>query len=133
MLAQLADQHVHVSAIGALDVESLIIQALAAFRQTFVVVDALDECENPSALLPALSRLGYKLRLLVMSRDHEDIRRQFRGRTIIYIQPRDLQQDIDRYVRQEIRLRRCDDRLLVSDERIIGEIADALVAGAGGM
>lgn len=113
--------------------ELLIAETLGAFDQAFVVVDALDECEDLKSVLPALARLGDKLRLLVMSRDQENIRREFRSHSVLHIQPRDLQPDIDRYVRAEIRLRQYNRRLHLNEERIAGEIIDSLVSGADGM
>ena len=133
MLVQLAERYAHVASLGSLDIELLIIETATAFAQTFVVVDGLDECDDPSAVLPALIRLGSKLRLLVMSRDHEDIRRAFRSCTVLQIASEDLDQDIDRYVKAQVQLRTEDERLRIGDKGIIDEVIRTLVFGAQGM
>lgn len=133
MLAQLAERYAHVASLASLDVELLITETAKAFKQTFMVVDGLDECSDPSAVLPALVRLGSKIRLLVMSRDHEDIRRAFRGCTVFQIASQDLDQDIHRYVIAEVQLRIKDGRLRIGGEGIIDEVMRALVSGAQGM
>ena len=99
-----------------------------------IVVDALDECEaslQPIVLetLRELSGLS-NVNLLVVSRDHLNIKLHFEGLPSLGIQKKDVAKDIELYISHEIER---NGKLKRLSSCIKHEIVDALVKGALGM
>ncbi|KAG0636034.1 hypothetical protein HOY80DRAFT_1055478 [Tuber brumale] len=99
-----------------------------------IVVDALDECRDSlqPIMLETLRELSglSNINLLVVSRDHLNIKLHFEGLPSLGIQKEDVAKDIELYISREIEQYGKLKRLSSSIKR---EIVDALVKGARGM
>ncbi|PWW74655.1 hypothetical protein C7212DRAFT_282955 [Tuber magnatum] len=99
-----------------------------------IVVDALDECTDSLqvVMLETLSRLSgiNKVNLLVVSRDHLNIKLQFEGLPSLGIQKKDVAKDIELYAAHEIER---NGKLKRQSSYIKRQIVDALIKGALGM
>ncbi|KAI9448408.1 hypothetical protein H4582DRAFT_2051866 [Lactarius indigo] len=75
-------------------------------RPVFLVIDALDECDRATReeLLPLLISLGHDSRLLLTSRNEEDIWNALKGFPLIAITDQDVKNDIHQYVSRKVRL-----------------------------
>jgi hypothetical protein len=101
----------------------------------FLVIDALDECEQRANLLLILRQLSRHLPLFITSRHEGDIRTSLDeyARYQIPIQPCDIEAEIQQFVQEEIKDRLRNRLLLVGDQGLVDEIIETLVAGADGM
>lgn len=81
---------------------SLVLNTCKVYKKTFLVVDALDECEARRSFLPVLEQLGRAgVRVLVTSRPHKpDIADFFRNSSRLDIVASD--DDIKLYVEEQI-------------------------------
>jgi hypothetical protein len=104
-------------------------------NKVFLVIDALDECEQRTRLLPILQQLAHCLPLFITSRYEGDIRTSFdeSARYRISIGPSNIYAEIRQFVQEEIKERFRNKSLLVRDQGLVDEIIEALVAGADGM
>ncbi|KAH9041800.1 hypothetical protein EDB84DRAFT_1559566 [Lactarius hengduanensis] len=75
-------------------------------RPVFLVIDALDECDRTTReeLLPLLISLGNDSRLLLTSRNEEDIWNALKSFPLIAITDQDVKNDIHQYVSRKVRL-----------------------------
>jgi len=75
-------------------------------RPVFLVIDALDECDPATReeLLPLLISLGHDSRLLLTSRNEEDIWNALKSFPLIAITDQDVKNDIRQYVSRKVRL-----------------------------
>ena len=115
-------------------------QIVQGFPQSYIVLDALDECTDRVELMDILERIAKwrlkKLRLLVTSRKERDIERSLEcvvdEQNAICLQSKLVDKDIYTYVRQRL----SDDKSLSKwqeDPDIRHEIEVALMKGAHGM
>jgi hypothetical protein len=113
----------------------LICRVAKEHKNVFLVIDALDECDDRAKLFPILGHLAHCLRLFIASRDEGDIRTSFEefASHSIPIRPSDIQDDIERFVREEIQHRIRNKRLLVGDKHLVDQVAETLMKGADGM
>lgn len=119
----------------------LIISLGAAYSQTSIVVDALDECDplKRRKFLDSLETIikcsSGLIKIFVSSRDDNDIVRRLDGVPNLWIEAKDNKDDIERFVEAEIT--RCIDsgELLggVVDEGLRGRIIESLTSGSQGM
>ncbi|KAH9931798.1 uncharacterized protein B0H18DRAFT_67400 [Fomitopsis serialis] len=137
LVAQMKERKLPPASVHDLD---LLLKATADGRKIIIVLDALDECPNPSkkTLLDCLSRLVLHetahIRLLLSSRKHEDIANALRGCLSICLE--DIQEsrhhlrDMELYIDDALRTR---DRLsdLPLHEKV--RVKDSLLNGADGM
>ena len=123
--------------------ESLFQRALPRFKTTYVVIDALDECEEAERkdLVMALKRhtvlRNHVVKVFVTSRDEKDLARMFSGTSDFQINANDTGLDIQSFV--EIKVEEC-----VNNGEILGgkknvtpglmqDLVDTLVRKADGM
>ena len=110
------------------------------FPQTYVIVDALDECANRKELMDILRCIvgwkSEKLHILVTSREEGDIENSFQyfvdRQDMVCLHSKLVDPDIEVYIRQRLSE---DERLQKwrKDTQIQEEIETALVKGAHGM
>ncbi|KAJ7585151.1 hypothetical protein C8J56DRAFT_1166307 [Mycena floridula] len=110
-----------------------IVDIACCFRQPYIVIDALDECDLESLhrLLSLFNHIGNPVRILVTSRDHPDIRTAFRNTPTIEVSPSAIEEDIRHFVQQKV----YEDEafLHIRDPRLRETIVETLVQGANGM
>ncbi|CUS07292.1 unnamed protein product [Tuber aestivum] len=113
---------------------NLLRQLLTRISKLAIVVDAVDECEDSlqPVMLETLGKLSgiSNVNLLVVSRDHLNIKLHFEGLPSLGIQKQDVAKDIELYISREIGRNRKLKRL---SSYIKDQIIDALVKGALGM
>ena len=108
-------------------------------RPVFLVVDALDECDPATReeLLPLLISLGHDSRLLLTSRNKEDIWHALKSFPSIAITDQDVKNDIHQYVTSRVRLVGDGDssprNVEVGDHVLLEEVLRTLREGADGM
>jgi hypothetical protein len=133
-ISQLIDRHSADLSLYMLNFGDLICEVAAEHNSVFVVIDALDECENVAKLLPTLQRLARSMRLYVTSRDYGDTERNLKGNPHceIAIHAGDVQVDIERFVKKETEEHLRNNPSFVN-EALVTEIAEKLIKGANGM
>jgi hypothetical protein len=118
-----------------------LILALTTTNPATIVIDAFDECQSAQrhVLLTALDTIisdsRNVVKVLISSRDEEDIVTHLRDCSNIYIEPKDNAIDIERFVR--IELNKAIQRRTLLNGRVSSslqeEIIATLTAGAQGM
>lgn len=99
----------------------------------FIVIDALDECDDLPNLLDLLSRLRRHFRILVFSRDLQEIRLALSGCVEVSLDAYDRHTEIMRFVRTRVSEYHQSGKLVVGTEGLLDEIVDALTQQADGM
>lgn len=129
---------------GPLDADEcrdLIIQLLPNYRQSNIVIDALDECDKQtrSKLLSVLATIMESMpdlvKIFISSRDDDDIVLKLNRRPTIRISSKDNSGDIERFVQSEIEKRISSRELLHGkvSESLKGHVIKTLINGADGM
>ena len=109
---------------------------LIGFREVFVIIDALDECEDRGGLLGLLEEMfDWKLKnlhVLVTSRKEREIEDSFEAMAIeqVPIQSENVNPDIRIYISEEVQK---DPKLKKWPANVKKEIEDSLMARADGM
>lgn len=117
--------------LGLSNLQDLIIQLLQQSQQTYIVVDALDECDNPDDMANILSTLAIHCSVLVTSRSEcEDISVILRQHPQIYISSDSIQADIRFFVASSLEKHR---RLSKRPTDIKQQISKVLLSAADGM
>ena len=131
------------ASIDASSTRSLFRRALPTVRTTYVVIDALDECEEEErkelvmALKGHVSLTDYVIKVFVTSRDEKDLARMFSETSDFRINADDTALDIRPFV--EIKVEEC-----INNGEILGgkgnvtpglrqDLVDTLVRKADGM
>lgn len=96
------------------------------FDKTFVVVDAVDECEDLAELLPALTALAVEINVLATARDNPQIRNEFMGHGELIIGRDDINNDVRRFVETDVK------HVKTRDPQLLQDIIDRLISGAQG-
>jgi len=115
-------------------------QTMQEFPQSYIILDALDECADRDELMGILERMAKwqleKLHLLVTSRKEQDIERSLEciveRQNIICLQSKVVDKDIYTYVRQRL----SNDKSLrkwQNNPDVRHQIETALMKGAHGM
>ena len=113
---------------------------IQGFPQSYIILDALDECANRAELMDILKSMVEwrleKLHILVTSRQERDIESSLKDfvdeQNIICLQSKSVDKDIHTYIRQRL----SHDKNLEKwqkDHGIRQEIEEALIKGAHGM
>jgi Cdc6-like AAA superfamily ATPase len=113
---------------------------IQGFPQSYIILDALDECTNRAELMDILKSMVEwrleKLHILVTSRQERDIESSLKDfvdeQSIICLQSKPVDKDIHTYIRQRL----SHDKNLEKwqkDHGIRQEIEEALIKGAHGM
>lgn len=116
------------------DLTLALFDIVKTFKQTFLVIDALDECTESPELLGTLCTIirherGEHIELLVASREEQDIQAAFSSLPFISIQTQ-MSSDIGLYVTESID---TDTRLSSLPEQIKLQIKATILDGAKGM
>ena len=101
----------------------------------FIVIDALDECDERATLFPALRQISQHASVFVTSRDERDIRMglaQF-WRYSIRMNSEDIADEITTFVTTVVTYRVCAGSLCVGNANLVEEIIQALISGSDGM
>jgi len=112
---------------------------LERVKPTFLVVDALDECDTATRkrLLPLLESLGHSSRLLLMSRKEGDIGNALKNTSQISISAKDVENDIQEYICRKIKLvdeeGSSNETLEVRDSALLEDVSKTLFEGSDGM
>ena len=131
------------TSIDASNTESLFRRALPTFKATYVVIDALDECEEAerkelvTALKSHVALRHHVVKVFVTSRDEKDLARMLSGTCDFRINADDTALDIRPFV--EIKVEEC-----INNGEILGgqgnvtpelrqDLIDTLVGKADGM
>ncbi|KAJ6471140.1 hypothetical protein C8R47DRAFT_1054600, partial [Mycena vitilis] len=117
--------------LGLGNLQDLIMQLLQRARQTYIVVDALDECEQPEDIAILLGSLATHCCVLVTSRsESEDITTILEHHPQIRITAESLQADIEYFVTRSLEKHR---RISKRSADIKQHIAKVLLSAADGM
>ncbi|KAF8347174.1 hypothetical protein F5887DRAFT_49123 [Amanita rubescens] len=108
------------------DLTELILEFAREFDKTFVVIDAVDECDNLAELLPALTTLAVEINVLATGRDNSQIRNEFQGHGKVIIGRDDINHDVRRFVETDVR------HVKTRDPQLLQDIIDRLISGAQG-
>ena len=118
------------------DVQQICSSALQDLLETFIIVDALDECNEISQVTLWLKKLvtagGGKLHVLITSRDRPDITNQFSRvpqQQIIHLDDF-TDPDIKLYI--DLKMQEFE-KLVLWNQETQTKIREHLLAGAGGM
>lgn len=131
-------------ASGALDLEQcrdLILELLPSYRQSNIIIDALDECDNKtrssliSALRSIMSSAPNLVKIFISSRDDGDIVVRLKELPNVRINSKDNSSDIKEFVESEIDKRIDRQELLFGEvpEDLRTHIKQTLIQDAGGM
>lgn len=121
--------------------KSLILGLAEAYKQTVIVIDALDECEKEtrhkllSVLQCVLSESKGLVKVFVTSRDDDDIVLHLDGLPNVYIRSSDNYSDIYNYITTEVEKRIREKKILRGfvTQALKELIISTLVEGAYGM
>ncbi|KAJ7754320.1 hypothetical protein DFH07DRAFT_941032 [Mycena maculata] len=117
--------------LGLRNLQDLIIQLLQQSQQTYIVVDALDECDHPNEVANILIMIAKHCSILVTSRSEcEDTSTILESYPQIHISSDDVQADIDHFVKSSLQKHR---RISKRSTEIKQHISRALVKAADGM
>lgn len=123
------------------ELQDLLRKRIAAFKTSYIIVDALDECEKSeckvildvfqSIIISNISRV----KILLTGRDTlgELIKTRFKSLVQVSMGCPDAQVDIASYVKEVTELRLKDGDLIVGNVELVSEIQKALIDGAQGM
>ena len=129
--------------IDASSIESLFRRALPTFKATYLVIDALDECEEAEreelvlALKSHTALKSYVLKVFVTSRDEKDLARMFSKTSDFRIDADDTALDIRPFVETKVETYINNGNILGGKGNVTPELrkdlVDTLVSKADGM
>lgn len=108
------------------DLPDLIMEFAREFDRTFVVIDAVDECDDLAQLLPALTDLAVEVNVLATGRDKPELRHEFREHGELIIGRDDINDDVRRFVETEVK------HVKTRDPQLVHDIINRLTSGAQG-
>jgi hypothetical protein len=112
------------------------LECLDLTQQTFVVIDALDECIDRADLLKELLCIIHKrpkLRLFLTSRKEFDINQSLSLLPQLSLLPSDVSPDVSKYVERQLNELVRSRKLKLRDPKLHDEIRDTLLSKADGM
>jgi hypothetical protein len=115
---------------------SAMLQCLQFPKRTFVVIDALDECDERDKLLIELLEIinsGRKLNLLMTSRPEFDIQQLFNTLPNMSLIESNMSADIDHFIKARLGALLESRRLKLRDSELRCEIEKVLTSRANGM
>ncbi|KAJ7035956.1 hypothetical protein C8F04DRAFT_499694 [Mycena alexandri] len=125
------DKSSNLQHLGLENLQDLIIQLLQQSQHTYIIVDALDECDHPDNVASILQDLAEHASILVTSRsESEDIAAALGHHPQVHITPERLQHDIKHFVTLSLEKHR---RISKRSEEIKQHISRVLVSNADGM
>lgn len=111
-------------------------EVLKSFRGVYIVIDALDECEQGEEVLRWITELveskGGRLHLLVSSRQNQQFRSTFENLTtsILTLNECTFEKDIQLYIREQLN---TDPRMMRWPSSVQNTVEQSLVVNAGGL
>ena len=114
-------------------------QALEASKEAIVILDGLDECDDPSqrSLCGALTSFGAssaaKMQVLVTCREEAKALRYLSNFLHLRVTPEASRADLDSYVAEEIRSRIQFHDIVLQNAQLESEIVERLALQAQGM
>lgn len=115
----------------------LVVSTSRFFSQIYIVIDALDECNDREALMDALLELSSETtgcaKVLVTSRNELDIHSAFSKMPNVFMQKDDVSADVESYITSEVRSRIQSKKIKLRDPSLEQEITAALTKKADGM
>lgn len=120
------------NSLGFQESLSLIISLVNKYPQTTIVVDALDECdplkrrEFLMSLKTIVDSSSSLVKIFVSSRDDSDIVLRLDGVPNLWIEAKDNEGDIERFVQKEIT--RCIDEKDLLHGRVTNELKEKIIA-----
>jgi hypothetical protein len=113
-----------------------ILKKCLEFQQTFIIIDALDECDDRQELLGFfvdLSNSGLRLRLLLASRNERDIQQELGSLPQMTLTDTESSHDIEVYIHSSLNAMIKSKKLKLRDENLQMEIFECLCSSADGM
>lgn len=111
-------------------------EVLESFRGVYIVIDALDECEQGKEVLRWIKELVEckhgRLHLLISSRQDRHFRNSFESLTtsILALNEHTFEEDIQLYIREQLS---TDPRMMRWPSSVQKTIEQSLIANAGGL
>ena len=124
------------SASSTSEVFDMMLTCLTTWGHTFLIVDALDECNDRQELIAMLRRTASKLphvSLLITSREEQDIKMLLQTVPSLSLDPKDMAQDIEIFVKNELRRLVDTGKLRIRQSSLEDRIAGTLISKADGM
>jgi Cdc6-like AAA superfamily ATPase len=123
--------------ISSEECETLLIQLIQAYPQSFLVLDALDECDQQlrGDLIEAFNRLvntSKGLKIFISSRRDADLKHQLEKKSNVGIEATDNQKDISTFVAETIQ-RNQEVRRIPIPKDLQDRIVETLLEKSGGM
>lgn len=113
-----------------------ILKKCLEFQQTFIIIDALDECDDREELLGflvSLSTSGLRLKLLLASRNERDIQQELGSLPQMTLTGTESAHDIEVYIHSSLNAMIKSKKLKLRDANLQMEIFQCLCSGADGM
>jgi len=108
----------------------------SSFQRVYIVIDALDECNDRECILKAISAIADSLenvKILVTSREDPLINEEFGEFPNLTMRAKLVSGDIEEYVDARLKERIASKKLKVKDDELRAYISDTLVVKAAGM
>lgn len=108
----------------------------SSFRKVYIVIDALDECQELDCILKAILAIVdslTKVKILVTSREDPLIRDEFTDFPNLRVKAKHVSEDIVDYVNFKLNDRISSKKLKVKDDGLRKQISETLVVKAEGM
>ncbi|KAJ7916701.1 hypothetical protein B0H13DRAFT_358533 [Mycena leptocephala] len=120
---------------------SLILSVTSKFKHCFLVLDALDECDDLGDLLDLIGKLRNSFRILIFSRDYRDIRTFLKrigldteiGLDTLSSSSVERKSEIRIFVQAKLQEYQERQKLVIGDPSVVVEVMDALTDNAYGM
>lgn len=117
--------------------EALLIQLIGTYQCATLIVDALDECHADlrCELIKAFDRLinnSTNLKILISSRQNDDIKLQLEQKANVGISATDNQKDISKFVADKIEINKKDRRIPIPED-LQKQIIQTLLVKSRGM
>jgi hypothetical protein len=116
--------------------EELFIEAIKEFKTIYLLIDGLDEVEtsDQKVLKSFFKKVqSYEgAQICLAAHAAMDVSAILRNSRTIYIEPRDLESDIEIFVQKQID-KHSEEELSICSPALLDKIKDALVSRAGGM
>lgn len=125
-VTSLLERYPNPESVHNFDLPDLVMEFAQEFDKAFVVIDAVDECEDLAQLLPALTDLAVEVNVLVTGRDKPELRYEFSGHGELTIGRGDIDEDVRRFVETDVKY------VKTRDPQLIHDIVNRLTSGAQG-
>lgn len=115
----------------------LLLSIIRNFRMTYIIIDALDECENPTVLLNTLRDLseqtGLRVSVLVSSRPVEKMTQELRTDLAIEVSPEKTERDVRIYTEAAVDIAIRTRHIKILRKELKDEMVSGLISKAKGL